>query len=235
MFTSKRLATAIGLLAVASMIITACGPAATGTPQVVEVTKIVAGTPVKETIVVTATPEPPKTTTFNSKDPTTLTYVRFGDVDTLDPALDYETAGGEIIQNTYDTLIFYNKDNPVAYVPQLATEVPSVENGGISADGKTYTFKIRQGVKFHDGTDMTPEDVAFSFQRGRLQGGTASPQWLLVEPFFGTGLSDIAELVASDGSLDDNREELVKQDPATLEAVCKKVTDAIVADNSAGT
>ncbi len=233
MFTSKRLATAIGLLAVASMIITACGPTATGTPEVIVQTQIVAGTP--QTVVVTATPEPPKVTTFNSKDPTTLTYVRFGDVDTLDPALDYETAGGEILQNTYDTLIFYNKDNPVEYVPQLATEVPSVDNGGISADGKTYTFKIRQGVKFHDGTDMTPEDAAFSFQRGLLQGGSASPQWLLVEPFFGTGLSDITELVDPDNPPYDDRATLSAADPAKLEEVCKQVTDAIVGDNSAGT
>jgi peptide/nickel transport system substrate-binding protein len=222
---------AIELLVVASVILAACG--GTPTPEVIVQTQIVAGTP--QQVVVTATPEPVQSVTFNSKDPTTLTYVRFGDVDTLDPALDYETAGGEVIQNTYDTLIFYNKENPVEYVPQLATEVPTVDNGGISADGMTYTFKIRQGVKFHDGTDLTPEDVAFSFERGLLQGGTASPQWLLVEPFFGTGMSDLAELVDPENPPYDDRATLAAADPAKLEEVCKQVTDAIVADNSAGT
>ena len=44
-----------------------------------------------------------------SKDPTTLlSRPTFGDPDTLDPALDYETAGGEIVQNIYETLVFYN-------------------------------------------------------------------------------------------------------------------------------
>jgi len=235
MFTSKRLATAIGLLAIASMIITACGPTTTGTPQVIVQTQIVQvqGTP--QVITVTATPEPPKVTEFNSKDPTTLVYAKFGDVDTLDPALDYETAGGEILQNVYDTLVFYNKGNPVEYIPQLATEVPSKENGGISADGMTYTFKIRQGVKFHDGTDMTPGDVAYTFQRGLLQGGTASPQWLFYEAFFGTGLSDIAELVDPDNPPYDDRATLSAADPAKLEEVCKMVTDAMVADDATGT
>ena len=50
-------------------------------------------------------------------------------------------------------------------VPGLATEVPSRDNGLISEDGLTYTFPIRQGVKFHDGTDLTAHDVKFSWDR----------------------------------------------------------------------
>jgi ABC-type transport system substrate-binding protein len=67
-------------------------------------------------------------------------------------------------------------------VPSLATEVPTVENGGISRDGLRYTFKLRKGVKWHDGKSPLA-DVAFTYQavmnpavdvRGRA-GGTRSP------------------------------------------------------------
>ncbi len=98
-----------------------------------------------------------------------------------------------------------------------------------------YTFKIRQGVKFHEGGDLTPEDVAYSFQRGLLQGGTHSPQWLLTEPFFGVGIDDISLLVDPEGNLYDDREALSQADPAVLKEACERVKAAIVADNDAWT
>lgn len=49
------------------------------------------------------------------------------------------------------------------FVPQLATEVPSVGNGGISEDGTTWKVKLRSGVTWHDGAPFTAEDVKFSF------------------------------------------------------------------------
>jgi peptide/nickel transport system substrate-binding protein len=173
-----------------------------------------------------------------SKDPSTFVTLEFGNVDTLDSALAYDSASGEIIQQTSDVLVFTKRDSITELVPMLATEVPSAANGGISADGKTYTFKIRQGVKFHNGDVMTPADVAFTFQRGILQGGSISPQWLFTEPILGsTGNNDITDQLDPDGSkgLLDTRDALKKEDPAALKATCQKVMDAIVADNNAGT
>lgn len=50
------------------------------------------------------------------------------------------------------------------FYPLLATEVPTVENGGISADGLTWTVKLRDDVKWHDGTPFTAEDVKFTLE-----------------------------------------------------------------------
>ena len=179
-----------------------------------------------------------------SRDPRTLTYyTSSGDPETLDTAFDYETMGGMIIQNMYDTLIFYNKDKADKFVPQLATDVPSQANGGISADGKTYTFTIRTGVKFHNGDNLTPDDVAYTFQRGLLQGGLKSPQWLLFQPILGvaaspSGNNDITDLVDPSGKLgsepgDPLKADLLKADPAKLLAACQAVTSAIVAADAA--
>ncbi len=167
--------------------------------------------------VLTSTPVPTAPPAeFKSKDPTTYVAATIDMPRLIDPALTYDI-GWQIIQNTHDMLIFYNREDPNSFVPMLALEVPSLENGGISPDGLTYTFKIRKGVKFHDGTDMTPGDVAYSFQRGILQGGTNSPQWLLVEPILGVGLADITDIITP--SLAGPDIQTLIDDPANLAKV----------------
>lgn len=59
--------------------------------------------------------------------------------------------------NLYDALVWADINGDIK--PQLATEWE------MSKDGMTYTFKIREGVKFHDGSEVTAEDVAFSMNR----------------------------------------------------------------------
>ena len=50
------------------------------------------------------------------------------------------------------------------YVPVLAAEVPTVENGGVSKDGLTITYKLRKGVKWSDGAPFTSADVKFTWE-----------------------------------------------------------------------
>ena len=72
------------------------------------------------------------------------------------------TVSGEISQLVNDTLVVINER--LEYAPSLATEVPTVDNGGISRDGLRYAFKLRKGVKWHDGKPFTAADVAFTYQ-----------------------------------------------------------------------
>ncbi len=231
---SKKVYALLGVLLVLSMVLAAC-PAQTAQPQVVEVevTRVVEGE--VQTVVVTATPEPVMPVSFNAPRPDTYTDITFGDIDTMDPALAYDTASGGLIMNVMETLIWFDHSDATSFVPVLATEVPSEENGGISADGLTYTFNIRQGVTFHNGGDLTPSDVAYSFQRGLLQSDPNGPQWLMLEPILGYSSGDVTEEIAEGAYAGDPDALKANATPEELAMVCEKVQAAVVADDAAGT
>ena len=87
------------------------------------------------------------------------------DVTSIDPAaVGGNDVGMNVILNVYDRLVAIPPDSG-SPVPSLATEVPTLENGLISEDGLTYTFPLREGVVFSDGTDLTAEDVEYSWNR----------------------------------------------------------------------
>ena len=87
------------------------------------------------------------------------------DVFNLDPAaVNGNDVGMNVILNVYDRLVAIAAEDG-AVIPSLATEVPTLENGLISEDGLTYTFHLREGVVFSDGTEMTAEDVKYSWDR----------------------------------------------------------------------
>lgn len=58
----------------------------------------------------------------------------------------------------------FNWSDKDEFVPELATEVPTLENGGISADGKTITYHLRRGVTWHDGAAFGAGDVIFTYR-----------------------------------------------------------------------
>jgi len=62
----------------------------------------------------------------------------------------------------YEPLAGWDEDGNL--VPMLAAEVPSRQNGGLAADGMSVTWKLKQGVKWHDGKPFTADDVVFNWQ-----------------------------------------------------------------------
>ncbi len=120
------------------------------------------------------------------KNPDTLVYATYGTIDSLDSAKAYDTASWTIMRNLYETLVTYDGTSIDKFVPVLATEVPTVENGGILDGGKTYRFKIRKNVKFHNGDVLTPEDVAYSIKRNMVLDVGGGPDWIWFYVFLGT-------------------------------------------------
>jgi peptide/nickel transport system substrate-binding protein len=99
------------------------------------------------------------------KNPGLLVHAADDEPTTLDPAQVEPGEGGEtIILQVYDRLLDIGPAS-AALIPSLAMEIPSLSNGGISGDGLTYTFKLRGGVTFHDGTSLTADDVKYSWDR----------------------------------------------------------------------
>lgn len=74
-----------------------------------------------------------------------------------DPAVGSDYASSTALANVYETLIFPNAEAGVD--PWLA------ESWDISDDGLTYTFHLREGVKFHDGSELLASDVVYSYNR----------------------------------------------------------------------
>jgi peptide/nickel transport system substrate-binding protein len=125
------------------------------------------------------------------KNPDTFILASYGPVNTLDPAASYSASGAQRIGNIYETLVFFEGSHTDRFVPVLAEEIPTTTNGGVSADGKTYTFKIRKNVKFQEGGDLTPEDVVYSIKRNMIVDPDGGPMWMLLEALTGkTGTRD---------------------------------------------
>jgi peptide/nickel transport system substrate-binding protein len=84
------------------------------------------------------------------------------DVKSLNPLLNSNTTDGFIAFLMFEPLLSADaKGNPV---PILATAVPTLENGGISKDGLTFTYHLRKDAKWSDGVPVTSKDVKWSWQ-----------------------------------------------------------------------
>ncbi len=81
---------------------------------------------------------------------------------TLNPVVSGLIQEGYVEGAIFNGLLKY--DDKANLLPDLATEVPSLANGGISRDGKTITYHLRHGVTWQDGAPFTSADVAFTYQ-----------------------------------------------------------------------
>ncbi|HTP10007.1 MAG TPA: ABC transporter substrate-binding protein [Anaerolineae bacterium] len=181
----------------------------------------------------TPTPEPPQ-----SRHPTALIYLTDREPDTLDPHVDYTSAGAGVLHNIYETLVTYDKADPTKFISQLAEYVPeavTAEDGSV-----TYTFVIPDGIKFQQGGEVSAEDVAYSLWRSALLGrtdrvgsifdaSTRTPGFLLLDALF--GVDDAALLVDDTGKFVGDPEYLRMAKANALAAACEKVKSAIAFDN----
>lgn len=92
----------------------------------------------------------------------TLTILYWQAPTILNPALSTGTKDYHAASLVIESLIEYAPDGTI--LPILAAEVPTVANGGVSEDLTTITYKLREGVKWSDGTDFTADDVIFTWQ-----------------------------------------------------------------------
>jgi len=247
---NKKMGLFVAVIMIFAVLLVACQPETVEVVKEVpvEVTRVITETVteagesmevtrvVTEQVVVTATPEPVAEASFGAPNPDTYTTITFGDPDTLDPNLAYDTASSGLINQVMEPLIWYNHKDATTYIPILAMEVPSLENGLISEDGLTYTFNIRPGVTFHDGGTLEAHDVAYTFWRGLLQSDVNGPQWLWLEPLMGYSTCyDITEGIDPECNLAGDAAAVQAADAAALTAVCEQVKAAVVPDDEAGT
>jgi oligopeptide transport system substrate-binding protein len=87
----------------------------------------------------------------------TLHYALTAEATTLDPATVEDGTTIDLLQCIFEGLVKWDEQNRI--VPGMA------EKWEVSPDGKTYTFHLRHGVKFHNGREMTAEDFKYSFDR----------------------------------------------------------------------
>jgi len=94
------------------------------------------------------------------------------DMQVPDPAIFYQSDGLNVTRGAYEGLLRYKPNTDLPEIEPLLAE-----SYDISDDGLVYTFQIREGVKFHDGTDLTAQDVVRSFER--RVGVDAGPAYML--------------------------------------------------------
>ena len=115
----------------------------------------------------------------------------FDDIISMDPAEVFEISGGEVMGNTYDRLVRFEVADPSKLYGDLA------KSWTVSADGKTFNFELKPGLKFASGNPISADDVAWSLQRAVLL--DKSPAFILTQ--FGFTKDNVKDKIKSTGPL----------------------------------
>ncbi len=166
-----------------------------------------------------------------------LTNIASGGAFSFDPAITYDGIDFEVIFNVYETLIEYNGTSFQLF-PLVATEIPTVANGGISSNYLNYTFHIRSGLKFSNGDPLTAWDAYTSFIRTLLfvadSPGTAG--WIIAQDLLpgggfapnATSYQNVTRAITVDNSSQTITFHLLKPDPAFLDYLANSFGSAIM-------
>ncbi len=163
----KRLWAWITLMAVAAMILAACGQQQQAQPTTAPAEPATAApaptaAPQPTDAPAQPTAEPAPTTPPAAQQGGKLTILYWQAVTTLNPHLATGTKDFDGATVILEPLARYNEKDEL--VPFLAAEIPTIENGGVAADGTSVTWKIKPGIKWSDGTDFTIDDIIFTWQ-----------------------------------------------------------------------
>lgn len=151
----------IGLSLVALVAIACAAPAAPTTAPAPAPTSAPAAVPTTA-----AAPLPPPATAAPAAAAAgscgTLRILYWQAVTMLNPHLSTGTKDYDGARLVYEPLASWDPRGNI--VPSLAAEIPSASNGGIASDFTTITWKLKQGVKWSDGSDFTADDVIFTYK-----------------------------------------------------------------------
>lgn len=120
-----------------------------------------------------------------------LIFGRGNDSTSLDPSTITDGESLAVTKNIYDTLVDYGEQDTTIH------EMLAVD-WDVSDDGLTYTFQLREGVKFHDGTDFNAEAVKFNFDRWKEGDAETAPYYVSM---FGEGEDSVIKEVKAEDEL----------------------------------